>query len=339
MNEELRLAIRAGLAIAQFVAIAAGIAWVYWQGSRFRCPRCRHHVLLTQIRLEGIACTHCDWSVRRATIEATTTGSAQRGEEAKTCRKCGAHQRDVELLRLWDGHGYCVSCVDRASPDLLAYARSYDCLAEVNPFSWWRAIWGGLWVTTVLAGLIALLFGILSLGFAVAGIFPGQAWWDVALRIVVAVGMMFLFAWCFVGMAGLPVGFVTHWRNRPRLIEVTGGEVMIKPPGDRYYELKSVRWAQASGRYDVVECMCWPRRHGVVLFPHRNDEHDQYRTAKVGYLVGLTPDMFTIWRAFLTLAEVTVQPVAPWRSVTQEPADSANARPSFLLKTFFKPRA
>jgi hypothetical protein len=174
--------------------------------------------------------------------------------------------------------------------------------------------------------LFGLLGVVILVFFTIQGQLPPNIPQAIA-GLAMAVAMMFAFAWGFCSFICLPVGFAYHWWNRPRTVVISNGRLLLKPPADQLYNLADVRWAESSGRFDVAESICFPRRKGIVLFPHLGADDNKERGERVGYLVGLTPDMFAVWKAFLTLAEVPVQPTRPWKSVIQTKPSAVSATP------------
>jgi hypothetical protein len=323
MNPELASALQIGLVAAKFALIAGLIGWMIYKSRVFMCPRCRAGVRVSEIRLTEIRCPKCDWNVSR--VAPASAPAAAQDMSASTCRKCSRHGEGTTLIPLWDGHGYCQACLDAAHPRLAELARTNESLVEVLPFSLARSIGAGISLTTILATMIVggglammaivTLFVILTRDNQLAANNPlPEDGIPFAVRMLMGAFMMFGIVWPFFATVAFPMTLGMHWWQLPRTVSVRDGKLKIQPPGDRYYELADVRWAETTSRFDALLSTVWPRRAGIVLFPHRGDEENKYRTVKVGYIVGLAPDMFSVWKAFLTLAGVTVQETRPWRS-------------------------
>lgn len=328
MNPELATALKIGLLAAKFAIIIGIIGWMVYKSRVFKCPHCLAAVSVSEIRLTEIRCPKCEWRASR--VATASAQPASQNQTATLCKKCGQNGELTATVLLWDGHRYCQACLDAAHPRLAELAQTNESLVEVLPFSLARSIGAGVSMTTIVAAIVAgtlLVLMVIAVLFTIAARLmfaagnplaannpPPANGTPLLVGLAMAVGIMFAYAWPFIAVVCFPMILGMHWWRLPRSVSIRDGKLKVDPPGDRFYELADVRWAEATSRFDPLLCTVWPRRAGIILFPHRGDEENKYRTVKVGYIVGLAPDMFSVWKAFLTLAGVTVQETRPWRS-------------------------
>jgi hypothetical protein len=197
---------------------------------------------------------------------------------------------------LWDGETYCFSCVDSVDPELAEYARTHTELAETvtaEDLRFWR-----IYTNPMGIGFSMIIFGpmfvILCVLFATAenevGICCGFSCMG---------GILFF-------MALFLVVFESDYEQArsglPRTVRVDGQKLVIETP----HESLSITLARCDwypSYSDVIGGTdCLPRRPAIIIYHSKN-----------GYLaVGLIPEMYRVWYAFLTLARVRNRGRFPW---------------------------
>jgi hypothetical protein len=294
------------------------------KGRTFVCPNCEREISKDAIRIDRVFCPLCSWQLKpspssnRTRMEETVDSAAGQ----RMCPCCSRTLGEQDIVRLWDGNDYCVRCVEESAPGLVEYARQHAVLKEVLPFSFRRVLLSSLYLTTLFALLLTTFFVVLIViaalcGKGPAGQVPVGQW---VLRTVWGIGGFFASAWCFAAVISFPLVFLLLRRSLPRTIELEGGRLRVRPPGDRVLSLDQLSWGVTKSKYDGIAGLAWPRRKGMVLFGTglRFLSNDKQKPEKRGCLVAFDAQSVARWRSFLTLAGVPEQQVRPWRTIERE---------------------
>lgn len=295
--------------VVKFIIISCVLIEVWRRGLVFKCPECDQNISKGCITPDGIDCPVCHWNlVTVSGIDSPSTESTQQhANDSTDCRRCGVWLDRENALPLFDGYSYCRDCVTNVSPQLADWAASHSVLEDLKPFRFGRALWSATCMTTLLAVIITLGYFAINLIAAVAGAVHGQ-WMNVLL----GGAIMFGASWAFVAIVGYPYVLGFNFFKLPRSVRISDGRLSIDPPGDQAWDLADIRWAEGAGTYDQIEGICWPRRQGIMIFPHTDKEQ-----RRLGYLVATDPENKELWHSFLRLADVTVQPLRPWKDPTE----------------------
>ena len=287
---------KAVFACLQIGLIGWAIVRLIQRGRVFDCPECKEQISTNNITENGIDCPICGW---RAVAD---SGAFQLGDQhaiqpVNDCSCCHRRLATTDCVKLFDGKVYGCDCIDAVSPELGNYAKTHPVLEDFKPRSFRNVLWSAGCLTTMLAGLMTMLFLIVSI-LAVA---VGDVEFHAAR--LFRIGLMFFgFSWAFFAVVAFPLMFFWVFKFLPRTVRIKDGRLWIQPPSDQYWELDEIRWAEASGAHDMVEGVHWPRRQGIVIFPHNDKQRQRF-----GYLVGIDSASRILWRDFLTFANVTIQ--------------------------------
>lgn len=192
---------------------------------------------------------------------------------------------------LWDGESYCSSCVDSVDPALSEYARTHNELAEIltkEDLSLWRTFTRPRNVGILLlmfVPMFTVVYGSFAVGIAqnkMGLCCVGYFWLGVT-----SIGMLMMFA-------TIEQAYYLAIEGLPRIVRVSGQNLEVETP----YKCWSVTLARCdwfpsfSNAIGEAEYL---RRGPAIILHH----------PKRGYLaVGLTPEMYRIWYAFLTLSRI-----------------------------------
>jgi hypothetical protein len=182
---------------------------------------------------------------------------------------------------------------------LADYARNNNCLEETLSFSWWRSV--QTWATTniLMSLLLPLIFFVMALivfvVFLILGISRGNLG-DMLLNLGFLMGMFFLTT---LGLGTLiaPVFLLMLWIAKPRSIVARCGELwFFRTP----WKLNSIKWSHGSTKADIYECLSWPRRQCILVYPYTKSK--KYRGT--AYACGFSEEMRERWVALFKLAGV-----------------------------------
>jgi hypothetical protein len=202
-------------------------------------------------------------------------------------------------LVLWDGETYCSPCVDAVDPGLTEYARTHSELIETltaENLQRWRILAFPLGIRGTL-GCFGTLFMALAL-FAIFAIARGET-------PGCCCGFCFLGFSLFVWALAVFIAeddFYVAIESLPRTVRISDGELVV----ETNHELLSITLARCDwfpSNTDLLrETVFLPRSPAIIVYH-----------PKSGYLaIGLTPEMYRVWYAFLTLSGIRNRGRFPW---------------------------
>jgi hypothetical protein len=206
------------------------------------------------------------------------------------CHYCSRKTTGIPVV-LWDGETYCSSCVDAIDPELSEYARTHADLVEIltaQDLRLWRAFTRprnvGIFLV-ILGPMFGLFFSFLALAIAQNEIL-WCCWGECCLGVTgLCVLLMFL---------PFEQAYYLAIDGLPRTVRVSGQKLVVETPYERWsVTLARCDWfpsfSNAIGETEFLS------RSPTIILHH----------PKRGYLaVGVTPKMYRVWYAFLTLSKV-----------------------------------
>jgi hypothetical protein len=207
------------------------------------------------------------------------------------CHYCSEPIKTGTTLELWDGETYCTSCVDTVDPMLSEYARTHNELAETltaQDLQLWRTF-----TRPRNVGILLIIF--VPMFAAVCGVFAE----GIALNkeVEICCGFFCLGATGFsmlIMFTAIEQGYHAAIEGLPRTVRVSGQNLVIETPHECWsVTLARCDWfpsfSNAIGETEYLQ------RSPAIILHH----------PKRGYLaVGLTPEKYRVWYAFLTLSRV-----------------------------------
>ncbi|MCH8045827.1 MAG: hypothetical protein IID44_19115 [Planctomycetes bacterium] len=200
------------------------------------------------------------------------------------CYKCSEPISGVPVP-LWDGHDYCEQCVGDADPELVAYARSHDVIAETLERHLVR-------FTKILVFVVLFVLAVTMLCLVPTGwLFVVLDWLPLMLTATCVVAfsailstVMFLFFWS---------EGVSHRESFPRTVSVQGGQVAVKSHETvESCPLSECRWYEGNSQEDQINWYL-PKRQAILF------------DTPIGiFAIGWTAEAYGFWKAFLTVAQI-----------------------------------
>jgi hypothetical protein len=197
-------------------------------------------------------------------------------------------------LVLWDGETYCTSCVDTVDPMLSEYARTHNELAETLTAENFR-------FSRILTNPQGVIFslGCLCIFAAVCAIFADT--WDTPVFCLSFCCLGFYLVICFLAFAIFQTDYFTALERLPRTVRVSERKLVIESDTQ-------------SLSLTLAECDWYPGYSdlGDTSFLRRCPAIIVYHPESKFLAIGLTPEMYRVWYAFLTLSGVRNLGRFPW---------------------------
>lgn len=212
----------------------------------------------------------------------------------KSCHRCDRTEAQDDFIDLWDGHSYCLRCMESEAPQLLHHARLHDELREEMPWSLSREFRSQLRV--FLAELVGLN---LLLGIYV------YATGDMESLILgpLAILLLLMATWLIIG----PVSAWHAKRYRPA-IAVKDGMVTVRTPargGAKWatIPLTCFSWYVGRTSHDPFY-MAWARRWRPAIILVYVVRWRGWRLFTYRVACGFSPEERAIWEAFFRFIEL-----------------------------------
>lgn len=211
------------------------------------------------------------------------------------CHYCSLPINTSTPVVLWDGETYCSACVDAVDPMLSEYARTHPKLVETLTPQDLR-----LWPTFTRLRTVGPFLVFLVPMFSLVYFFFAKA---IGKNDVVAccggtccLAMTGFFT--FLGVLIIKESYEIVIGGLPRTVRVSGQNLLIETPCEQLsVTLARCNWFLSfSNVFRETEYL--PRGPAIIL--HHPSLHPNLQFLPVG----LTPEMYRIWYAFLTLSRV-----------------------------------
>jgi hypothetical protein len=213
------------------------------------------------------------------------------------CRHCGRVVNETAAFRLWDGHTYCRTCVERAGAELAAYAREHSILRDnpaAPPGPAARKTFLLLWLSaSVVFGPLAVIVVYQEHGF------------DGALSVVLLLQFLSL------PVAALwAVGAYRLFKRTDWSLEIDEGVVRIhRTP--HHILLRDCEWFVGNATR-ATRPPFLPRVDAVLLTVHAKGMPDEDVI-----VASMNPAKILVWIQFLTLAGLHRRTLWEQRSVAR----------------------